>query len=169
VRYFVALSVVFLAVPLARGQEQEGKLVDRLLRPNTALKNSAQNKKFVADRRSIDKKASVRNFQVKKRSNSKEFSDTRDYSSWEFNARSFRQAQRKANSTSENQMVNSRRKYSTEKSVELRSTFDAERKSPDRKYAGNRPFLDKGKSQKALSQHDTPLTIDQVQELLNKK
>jgi hypothetical protein len=165
----VALSVVFLAVPLARGQDQEGKLVDRLLRPNTELKNSAQNKKFIADRRSVDKKASVRDFHVKGQSNSKEFADTRDFSSWEFNARAFRQGQRKANATSRNQIGNSQRKYSAEKTVELRSTFDAERKGPDRKYPGNRPFLDKGKSQKALSQHDTPLTIDQVRELLNKK
>ena len=35
-------------------------------------------------------------------------------------------------------------------------------------FTGSRPFLDKGKSQKAISQHDTPLTIEQVRELLNK-
>src|SRR5262249_47966596 len=31
-----------------------------------------------------------------------------------------------------------------------------------------RPFLVEGKSQKAISQHDTPLTIEQVRELLNR-
>ena len=35
-------------------------------------------------------------------------------------------------------------------------------------FAGNRPFLGRGKSQKALSARDTPLTIEQVRELLNK-
>lgn len=30
------------------------------------------------------------------------------------------------------------------------------------------PFLDRGKSQKALSARDKPLTIEQVRELLNK-
>ena len=31
-----------------------------------------------------------------------------------------------------------------------------------------RPFLDQGKSQKSLSAHNAPLTIEQVRELLNK-
>jgi len=35
-------------------------------------------------------------------------------------------------------------------------------------FAGNRPFLGQGKSQKALSAQDTPLTLEQVRELLNK-
>jgi hypothetical protein len=35
-------------------------------------------------------------------------------------------------------------------------------------YAGNRPFLDEGKSQKSLSRKNEPLTIEQVRELLNK-
>ena len=35
-------------------------------------------------------------------------------------------------------------------------------------FAGNRPFLGQGKSQKALSAQDRPLTIEQVRELLNK-
>ena len=35
-------------------------------------------------------------------------------------------------------------------------------------FAGNRPFLGRGKSQKALNAQDTPLTIEQVRELLNK-
>ena len=37
-----------------------------------------------------------------------------------------------------------------------------------RDFPGTRPFLVQGKSQKALSQQDKPLTIDQVRELLNK-
>ena len=39
---------------------------------------------------------------------------------------------------------------------------------PAAPFAGNRPFLGRGKSQEALSARDTPLTIDQVRELLNK-
>jgi hypothetical protein len=35
-------------------------------------------------------------------------------------------------------------------------------------FAGTRPFLGRGKSQKALSARDTPLTVEQVRELLNK-
>jgi len=39
---------------------------------------------------------------------------------------------------------------------------------PTLAYSGNRPFLDQGKSQKALHAQDRPLTIEQVRELLNK-
>lgn len=152
---------------LARGQDQEGKLVDRLLRPNTELKNSAQNKTFTADRTSVDKHAAVRAFHVRKKSSSKEFSGTRDFSSWEFNARAF-YGSKKANVAIRNQIVNSQRKYSTQKTIGLRSAYDARRTAANRTFAGERPFLGKGKSQKALSQHDKPLTIDQVRELLNK-
>jgi hypothetical protein len=35
-------------------------------------------------------------------------------------------------------------------------------------FDGTRPFLIQGKSQKALSQKDRPLSIDEVRELLNK-
>jgi hypothetical protein len=37
-----------------------------------------------------------------------------------------------------------------------------------RDFAGNRPFLAQGKSQKSLHAHDQPLTIDEVRQLLNK-
>jgi hypothetical protein len=37
-----------------------------------------------------------------------------------------------------------------------------------REYPGVRPFLGKGKSQKALQAQNKPLTIEQVRELLNK-
>jgi hypothetical protein len=37
-----------------------------------------------------------------------------------------------------------------------------------REFSGTRPFLVRGKSQKALSAQDRPLSIDDVRELLNK-
>jgi len=39
---------------------------------------------------------------------------------------------------------------------------------PGTPFAGSRRFLVQGKSQKALNARDTPLTIEQVRELLNK-
>lgn len=167
-RILPVLSVLLFLSPVAHGQDQESQLVTRLLRPKTDLKNPSQEKKFLADKRSIDKKASVQEFYFTKRSSTKEFSGTRDYSSWEYNARAYH-GQRKANMTSRSLIANANRQYAPENKVRLRSSADANRKVADRKYAGERPFLDKGKSQKALSQHDTPLTIDQVRDLLNKK
>ena len=37
-----------------------------------------------------------------------------------------------------------------------------------REFPGTRPFLVRGKSQKALQAHNRPLTIEEVRELLNK-
>jgi hypothetical protein len=39
---------------------------------------------------------------------------------------------------------------------------------PGAPFASSRPFSVQGKSQKALNARDTPLTIEQVRELLNK-
>lgn len=52
--------------------------------------------------------------------------------------------------------------------VEVRPASDSEKKISGNDFAGNRPFLGQGKSQKALSAGKQPLTIDQVRELLNK-
>lgn len=167
-RQFATLCFFLAALATLRAQDQEAKLVDRLLRPNTELKNSAQNKKFIADRRSINKQATVGTFYLQKKSYAKQFGGSRDFSSWEFNARSFRGSKGQANTTSRSQILNSERKYSTRMTNDLRVARDVRKTTSGGKFAAQRPFLGKGKSQKALSQHDTPLTIDQVRELLNK-
>ena len=56
----VVLMTLLRGVCTAVAQKQESKLIDRLLRPNAALVNSAQNKKFVAPAsRSFDKRVPV--------------------------------------------------------------------------------------------------------------
>jgi hypothetical protein len=50
-------------------------------------------------------------------------------------------------------------------SAELR---DAHRHIDGSEFTGKRPFLDKGKSPKSLERKNTPMTIEQVRELLNK-
>lgn len=52
--------------------------------------------------------------------------------------------------------------------VEVRPATDREKKISGNDFAGNRPFSGQGKSQKALSARKSPLTIEQVRELLNK-
>lgn len=153
--------------PAVFSQDQEGKLVDRLIRPNTELKNEAQNKKFIADRKSINKQASVSTFYVQKKSNSKEFAGGRDFSSWQFNAQSFH-GNKQANTSSRYQIINSHTSYSTKTTTGLRTAHDAKRTAAGRNFTGERPFLDEGKSQKVLSAHSKPLTIEEVRELLNK-
>ena len=49
-RKSVAISLLVLtALSCVRGQDQERKLLDRLLKPDMTLQNDAQHKNFVAD------------------------------------------------------------------------------------------------------------------------
>jgi hypothetical protein len=149
------------------GQEQEGKLVDRLLRPNTSLGSSEQNKKFTADRVSVDKSARVSTFYLQRKPDSKTYSNTHDYQAGQFKADAFDSA------GSGNSLLAARStvptgSYATpaaRASAELR---DGHKHVGGNDFAGNRPFLDKGKSQKSLDHKNAPMTIDQVRELLNK-
>jgi hypothetical protein len=158
--------VVLVALPCVHAQDQESKLVDRLLRPNTTLRNDAQNKQFSADGASINKKATVGTFYVQKKSNSKSFAGTRDFSARQFNSQSF-QGTRSASGISSQQTIGDSR-YATRPARGPRDAPQSDKKVASRSYAENRPFLDKGKSQKSLNRQNAPLTIEQVRELLNK-
>src|SRR5436190_11770298 len=91
VRKLAATSLLLLAVfSFARAQDQESKLVDRLLRPDMTLQNTAQKKSFIAaGGTSINKQATVGTFYVQEKSNSKGFSGTRGFSAQQFNSQSF--------------------------------------------------------------------------------
>lgn len=162
-------SVLLLAAPFClRAQDQERKLVDRLLRPDMSLRNSEQKKKFTADGASINKKASVGTFYVEKKSNSKKFSRTRELSTRQFNSRPFHGSGRTFENSSQQAMGNSRLVYPTQSARGPRRAPQSNKKVASRAYAQNRPFLGQGKSQKSLNRQNAPLTIDQVRELLNK-
>jgi hypothetical protein len=133
-----AISVsLLIAISCLRAQDQEHKLVDRLLRPDMTLQNSEQNKKFIADGTSIDKKARAG-------------------------------SRNKFENSSQKVVGNSQSAYPTQSARGQREASQSDKKVVSRAYAGNRPFLDQGKSQKSLNQQNAPLTIDQVRELLNK-
>jgi hypothetical protein len=153
----------------AGAQDQEPKLLDRLLKPNRTLQNSAQNKKFVADGASVDKHARVGTFYLQQKSKQKNFSGTRDFAAQQFNSRSFNQADDgRAKSLSQQPVANSQRSYATSTAPNLRAAYEASKTTETRDFSGKRPFLDRGKSQKSLSRQNPPLTIEQVRELLNK-
>ena len=165
---FAACLVFLVALSCARAQDQESKLVDRLLRPDTTLRNNAQNKQFIADGASINKKATVGTFYVQKKSNSKSFAGTRDFSARQFNSQSF-QGTRSASGISSQQAIGkSRPAYATRTARGPRDAPQSGKKVASGSFAGNRPFLDQGKSQKSLNRQNAPLTIEQVRELLNK-
>jgi hypothetical protein len=165
----LAISVSLLtALSCVRAQDQERKLVDRLLRPDMTLQNSEQKKKFIADGTSINKKANVGTFYVEKKSNSKTFLGTRELSTQQFNSQPYHGSRGAFENSSQQAVENSRRAYPTQSARGARDAPQSDKKITSQTYAGNRPFLDQGKSQKSLNRQNAPLTIDQVRELLNK-
>lgn len=164
----ISVSLLLTALSCLRAQDQERKLVDRLLRPDMTLQSSEQKKKFIADGTSINKKASVGTFYVEKKSNSKTFSGTRELSTRQFDSRPYHGSRSASENSSKQAIGNSQRTYPTQPARGPRDLPQSDKKVPSRAYAENRPFLDQGKSQKSLNRQNAPLTIDQVRELLNK-
>jgi hypothetical protein len=167
VRQVLALWLVVFFVSSTHGQEQERKLVDRLLKPDMTLQTTEQNKKFVADKTLIDRPAPVSAFYLQKKSNEKNFAGTRNLSSQSFSDHRSSPAQSKSASiSSRTRAPNSA--YPTPSPKQLNSVHDADKRRSTKDFGGNRPFLEQGKSQKSLTRQNTPLTIEQVRELLNK-
>lgn len=165
---FVVCVLLVAALSCARAQDQERKLVDRLLRPDMNLHNDAQNKKFIADGTSINKRANVGTFYVQKKSNSKSFLAIGHFFTRQFNSQPFYSGRSAVNAPSQQAMGNSRPAYANQTARGVRDAPQSDKKIASRAYAGNRPFLDEGKSQKSLNRQNAPLTIEQVREMLNK-
>jgi len=142
--------------------------VDRLLKPDMTLHNDAQNKKFIADGTSINKHATVGAFYIHKKPTQKSYSATGQFSAQQYNSRTFNSGQSAFNTSSQHAIANSRVAYATQTASGVRDARQSDKKVAIRAYAGNRPFLDEGKSQKSLNRQNAPLTIEQVRELLNK-
>jgi len=163
----VALCFLLGFLSPVRAQEQERKLVDRLLKPDMSLQSSEQKKKFMVDKTLVDKRAHVSAFYLQKKSNSRNFSGTRDFSVQPFGDQSSNPAQAKrANISSRTAVPDAR--YTTPSPKKLSQVHDSTKRRNTNNFSGNRPFLEEGKSQKSLTRKNPPLTIEQVRELLNK-
>jgi hypothetical protein len=168
-RSFAVCTVLAVLICCARGQEQERKLMDRLLKPDMALQNDAQNKKFTGDASaSINKRASVGSFYVRQQTHSKNFSGTRDFATSRFYSQNYHSGRSAYEVSSRQTMSNSQFAHANQAASGLRDAPQSGKKVASRAYPGSRPFLGEGKSQKSLNQQNAPLTIDQVRELLNK-
>ncbi|HKS30862.1 MAG TPA: hypothetical protein VJR28_00535, partial [Chthoniobacterales bacterium] len=153
---FLALATVGYA------QEQERKLVDRLLSPDTKLANSEQNKKFNGGTEAATRSASTKTFYVSEKKLTKSFLADREAPTSTFNARSY------TTKTATVPTSPPMKGFETKKARDVSTSGYSSKKYATRDFAGNRPFLGQGKSQKALHAQDRPLTIDEVRELLNK-
>jgi hypothetical protein len=170
VRKSSAFGVVLLAVLCsASAQDQEKKLVDRLLKPDMTLQNDAQTKKFVGDgSASINKRANVGTFYVHQKPRSKNFSGTRDFATTQFYSQTYHSKRNAYEVSSQQALANSKAAYANQTARGVGNASQSGKKVSSRAYAGNRPFLDQGTNQKSLNRKNEPLTIEQVRELLNK-
>ena len=166
VRFLSGVLVLVVSASVARAQEQEHKLLDRLLRPNTALQNAAQNKTFVAGGASSGTAVLANPFYIPPNALSKSYSAEREFSTREFMARHFRDGDVTAPARSRITLID--RDYPINAANIARGASENGRTTNVSEFRGTRSFLDRGKSQKSLSTQNPPMTIEQVRELLNK-
>lgn len=144
--------------------------MNRLLKPNTALQNSAQNKKFGANKQSVDKRATaatVPAFYVANKSNPRNFSASRAFRAETVESHRFWDAKRQSTSSDKHIRVgsNSSASMSYQK---IENAYGGDRSVKARDFSDQRPFLDRGKAEKSLNRRNPPMTVEQVRELLNK-
>ncbi|HEV3409747.1 MAG TPA: hypothetical protein VG095_05610 [Chthoniobacterales bacterium] len=161
--------LLFLFVSLAHAQEQERKLLDRLLRPDMSLQNNAQTKQFTAAGATVTKKAPTKFFFFRKRKAEPAFWDTRQVKMKEVEPRPARLGKTQATLRTRTEIRNVDTAYPAPGYRAVRMSRDAGRTVETSQFAdSSRPFLGKGTRQQALSRQDRPMTIDEVRELLNK-
>lgn len=163
----VVFPMLLASVWTISAQEQERKLLDRLLKPDMSLTNSAQDKQFSAARASVDKRAPSKSFDTRKTSRTKSFAGERTFAAQQFTTH-FAAADSRANHPTRPHVTKADAVYIASAVHGTRVAPESDATLAAATFAGNRPFLGQGKSQKALSARDTPLTIEQVRELLNK-
>ena len=161
-RTLVLPCAICLVAGTAWAQEQERKLVDRLLEPNMKLENSEQNKQFTGAGTVTAKSASTRSFYVSNTKLTKTFAGTSEFNTKPYSSRQF--ATQPANLPPPQKP----RTFATASARDVKPARESSTKYATRDFSGSRRFLDQGKSQKALHQQDHPLSIDDVRELLNK-
>jgi len=166
---FVAWFLLTAAMCCVHAQDQEKKLIDRLLKPDMALQNDAQNKKFGGDgSASINKRANVGTFFIHQKPSSKNYSGTRDFSTAQFYSQTYRGGRTAYEVPSQQTLADSKAAYGSQTARGVRDAPQSGKKVASHPYGGNRPFLIEGTNQKSLNRKTEPLTIEQVRELLNK-
>jgi len=155
-------------LPCLRAQEQEGKLVDRLLRPNMTLESSEQHKTFTADKTGMSKKANVKTAYLQQKNNTKAFVDLRDYRRprrTPIPGRSMPPA------ITPTKWPGKRKRRANLRHHHASDTGDFAGRNQGcfhQRIRRQPQICEKGKSQKFLDRKNPPMTIEQVRELLNK-
>ena len=167
-RAIVTCCVLTLGVlGSAHAQDQERKLIDRLLKPDMSLQNSVQTKQFVARGSTTTKEAPTKEFYVRQRPREKGFFG-RLFRTKDFNAKGSRYQEMQASLATRTKIAKADLPYRAAAYRGVDVARESDKAAATSEFTGTRPFLIQGKSQKALSQQDRPLSIDEVRELLNK-
>lgn len=161
---FIALLVV---TPVVSAQQQESKLVNRLLRPNLSFVNPAQNRRF--DAVDLKPEQSI-HFSLPSTVKTKLFPNQRTFLTRKFATGSFTAGEMEANISvkSRSRDTNKNNPQIESISFSMRPARENGRALTITPFANNRSFADHGKNQDTLLVWETPLTIEQVRELLNK-
>ena len=141
--------------------------MDRLLKPDMSLQNSVGEKQFVARGSTTTKQARTKEFYVRERKPEKSFF-TRLFGTKNFNTKNARDQEMQASIATRTRIAKVDTPYTTAAYRDVETARESDKAVEVSEYGGTRPFLIQGKSQKALSQKDRPLSIDEVRELLNK-
>ena len=167
VRTLLISAVLMASAISGRAQQQEQKLLDRVLKPDMSLENAAQTKQFTAGGATVDKRVRTKSFHVQNRRAEKQFV-TGNFATKEFGTTKSRYQQQEANVASRTAVAKLNTPYPAPGFNGVRAAPENEKAVEASAYGDTRPFLGRGKSQKSLSAQDRPLTIDEVRELLNK-
>jgi hypothetical protein len=169
VRMLAPLMTLLIGVCTAGAQTQEKKLVDRLLRPDTSMVNAAQQKQFAA-RGGLwfEKRVPARSFYSTRKTLTKAFSSKRALTPPQIAARHFRLDDSPANLPVQTELAQKNKIIRPRSAPGIRVAAESTAAVPVRQFSRQRPFLGRGKSQKALQAYNRPLSIEQVRELLNK-
>jgi hypothetical protein len=167
-RFPLVVLCLTTSINPVQGQQQEDKLVNRLLRPNLSLENPQQNKQFVpAEKTTIDRKFEAKNLNETKSRSIKRFVGIRNFSAKNFKKRQFSRSDWAANAA---RIVPpfAHTVAPTKESLFIKDAPEANKTAQTRDYSDTRPFLGKGTRQEILSHQGHPLSIEEVRELLNK-
>jgi len=168
VRLLLVLPLIGFWAIAVKAQKEDRTLFDRLLKPDTTLQNAAEQKRFVTSDKTIDKKITTRVFQPAGNSLSREFPGAREISARELQMPRFRDGSKRVNNIDNTDAASPDLAVAQTKTLALRNAAGNNRQIAPMEFAGSRPFLIQGKSQRAASEREGPLTVEQVRELLNK-
>lgn len=168
-RWLPTLCLLLFATAVVQAQDQESRMLERMMRPNMDLSNPAQDKKFTAvEGTSVDKKFEAKQFYSGHEPVTKSFLGTRSFLSKAFGTGKYARAETAASYRRNAHLAFASTEFQTQKSALVKQSSFAKKSAATRDYADSRPFIAKGTRQKQLSEQNHAMTIDEVRDLLNK-